>query len=241
MIYHMKLTHKLETVASAVESSPLVRLLDSLAKFSILIALIVWVAEFDDRAEQREIRRREKVYAAWQLMMASEFVTGTSAKRFAVEDLVAAKQNLRNIELFDSNLSGGRFQDGVFPGVQFWDSDISDASFRRADLRGAAFMTTDMHNVDFSGADIRGAAFLGVDLSTAVGIKASDLAQCVVSVDTPLPHGITREEIRPEPFTVASWEFQFKSYENLAGSMSGWFGEIRQFYELPQSEASDEE
>ena len=171
----------MESLAKKIERSPIIRILDSIAKMSIVVVIFTWVLEIDDRAQEREDRRRQKIYTAWQVMSLSEFFDNTAAKKFAVEDLISEKQPIDNVELIDENLSGGDYTNGSFKNVEFWDSNLTNAKLSKANLDYAEFIGTNLSNVDFSDSSIKGSIFANTDLSNAKAKRSFYSSRCGAS------------------------------------------------------------
>lgn len=205
----------MESLAKKIERSPIIRILDSIAKMSIVVVIFTWVLEIDDRAQEREDRRRQKIYTAWQVMSLSEFFDNTAAKKFAVEDLISEKQPIDNVELIDENLSGGDYTNGSFKNVEFWDSNLTNAKLSKANLDYAEFIGTNLSNVDFSDSSIKGSIFANTDLSNAKGLTVNQLSEAFILPDVALPKEINRESILPNISLVEFWEADLSEYTNL--------------------------
>jgi hypothetical protein len=221
----------MESLATKIERSPIVRILDSITKISVVVVIVIWGLEIDDRAQEREDKRRQKIYTAWQVMSLSEFFDNTAAKRFAVEDLISEKQPIDNVELNDENLSGGDYTNGSFKNVEFWDSNLVNAKLNKSTLDHAEFIGTDLRNVDFSGASMKGSIFANTDLSDTKGLTINQLSKALILPNVSLPKGINRELILPNMILVESWEADLSSYTNLWPKIEIGFSKIKSILE----------
>ena len=112
--------------------------------------------------------------------------------------------------MFEANLSGGKFDGANMAGVQLNNANLSNASFVYTNLSGARLEGADARGADFSnawfnwawltGAKLDGANFTnvhmigaqlqGADLSKVIGLSASQLRFACGDADTKLPPGI---------------------------------------------------
>lgn len=203
----------MESIASKIEKSPIVRIVDSITKLSIIVIVAMWLLEIDDRKEQKETERRQKIYTAWQVMSLSEFFDGTAAKKFAIEDLISENQPLDNLELEDEHLQNANFSKGSFVNVTFWDANLNKAKFIEATLHGASFLGAKLNGTDFQGASLDGCLFADTDLSNAINLTEEQIQQCIVLSDVALPKGVTLKNYSPSVELLAKWKKEYEGFE----------------------------
>jgi len=123
--------------------------------FSVLVALIVWVAEARDRTQQRH-------YQAWQVINTAQGKGGSGGRIDALREL-----NDDNVPLTGVDVAEAFLQDVHLDGAE-----LRRANFRAADLRGAHFRRAAMQDVSLESANLRTADLRDADLTGATLIDA---------------------------------------------------------------------
>ncbi len=145
-----------EPIAHLLDEWDLFRILE---KIGLLIAVIVFIVEVNDRTEQR-------IFEAWQVVndgkgsqsgvvrLALERLhkEGFSLSGINVEKTNLLRVELNKVDLINANLSG---------------ADLSDANLSRADLGGAKLISTNLTFAKLSRANLSGANLSGANLSGA--------------------------------------------------------------------------
>ena len=148
--------------------------------FSILVALIFWVAESHERTQQRH-------FQAWQVVNTAQGKGGSGGRLDALEQLNedrvplvgvdASEAFLQNIRLDKAelrratfraaDLRGARFQHGLMEDTNFASANLRGADLRNADLTGATFSDADLTGAKLSRANVNGVVFDKADLHGA--------------------------------------------------------------------------
>jgi hypothetical protein len=133
----------------------ILRVLEHAGSFSILVAVIFWIAEAPERTQQRH-------YQAWQVINTAQGKGGSGGRLDALEQL-----NEDHVPLVGVDVAEAYLQD-----VKLEKAELRRASFRAADLRKAHLKSAKMEDSSFRSANLRGADLRNVDLSGA------DLIDC---------------------------------------------------------------
>lgn len=167
-------------VAYRVGRWSILRVLEHAGSFSILVAVIFWVAEAPERTQQRH-------YQAWQVINTAQGKGGSGGRLDALEQLNedhvplvgvdVAEAYLQDIKLEKAELRRASFRAADLRNAHFKAAKIEDASFRSANLRGAdlrnadlssaEFIDCDMEDVNLAGANLHGVNFAKADLRGA--------------------------------------------------------------------------
>jgi hypothetical protein len=118
--------------------------------FSVLVALVVWIAEAGDRTQQRH-------YQAWQVINTAQGKGGSGGRIEALEQL-----NTDHVPLTGVDVAGAFLQD-----IQLDGAELRRASFGAADLRGARLREASMQDATLESANLRGADLRDADLNGA--------------------------------------------------------------------------
>lgn len=145
---------KFESLAAWLDRSPLVRIVDSLSKLSLIVVMAFYFLEADDRAKDRH-------YKAWQIINASSGQPATGGRREALEDLLIDHVSLEYLQLPGAQLA--RLQ---APAAVLSQANLSAAFLINANLRGAFLDYADLRNVFLGGADLSNAQLHHANLQT---------------------------------------------------------------------------
>jgi hypothetical protein len=119
--------------------------LEFAGRVSIIIAVIVWFWEWEDRMKQSH-------YRAWELINSARGSTGDGGRRDALQDLNDDEVNLSAAPLANAYLSK----------IQ-----LPNASLVGADLRGADLFAANLTEAELFAANLTGAGLSGADLFAA--------------------------------------------------------------------------
>ncbi|HEY0792824.1 MAG TPA: pentapeptide repeat-containing protein [Chthoniobacterales bacterium] len=173
-------------------------LLEYLGTFSLLVAVIVYFADGNNRAKQRH-------YQAWQVINTAQGKGGSGGRVDALEELLADHVSLVGVDLGEAFLQGvqldgaelsrcdlhaadvrrssfrrakldfANMQSANFRGGSFGRADLSNANLQDTDLNGADLRETDWSEADLSKADLRGADLDKVRWQDASGVRQANI------------------------------------------------------------------
>lgn len=146
-----------------------IRFLEYAGKFTILVVVIMWFLEADERQLERENRVKEKHYRAWELIYTSAGKKGEGGRIAALEDLNADGVSLSRTPLVHAYLVG----------VSIPQADLVLADLSAADLTGAVLAGADLTRASLSGAVLAGADLTGANLTHAI-LNGADLSGAVL-------------------------------------------------------------
>jgi len=194
-----------ERLAFQINQCALVRVLESLGKLSLLVAVVVYIWGIPERSRAVENAKKVKHYQAWQMINSAAGLSGDGGRKLALQDLCADEVNLDLINLsnavFDGlQLHGCSMKRGNLDGTDFSSANIRLMNFYRASFRGshslgsryleACFVSVDARNAvfncchftasTFEGADLRGASFINCDAKN-VSFRFADLRGASIS------------------------------------------------------------
>ncbi|AYN67471.1 hypothetical protein D1013_08910 [Euzebyella marina] len=200
--YLAKLKNHLKKYADFVESHPLIRLLDSISKLGIVFAAIFWILEIDDRKEERENLRKQRIYRAWEIITFTELMPSSHARKSALEDLVKSKQKLDGIDLRianldDANLAGASFSRSVLNNISFIDANLQNVNFDYCFLDEVDFSNSNLKDASFKGAVIKNSSFTSVKTINSLNFsKAILLNNTGLKVKSKLVDSVTLKKIK---------------------------------------------
>jgi hypothetical protein len=175
--------------------------LEFAGRASVLIAVILWFWEADDRKKQSH-------YRAWELINSARGSTGDGGRRDALQDLNNDKVNLSAAPLDKAYLAEARLQKATLVGA-----DLAEAYLLRADLVGANLTNADLTRAGLSRAILSGAKLFGAILSganltntdlTGADLTGADLSGAILVATifcrTVMPDGtVNNRDCPPEP------------------------------------------
>jgi uncharacterized protein YjbI with pentapeptide repeats len=221
-----------------IEESLFFKILEILAKLSILVAIVTWIFEIPNRSRERENLRKAKIFRAWELIALSEVQSGSAIKKLPLEELNSEGVDLRNLSLDWSFLEGVQLPGASLDYSTLWHSDLTDANLKgtsmqycdivhtkigSADLSQCDFSYSLLNGLNFSGANVTDATFSmallwNCDLSQAIGLQLSQLTNVVVFRNTVLPSHMDRTQIQ--------WSNdRFAKIKSKRNNMSEWLTE----------------
>jgi hypothetical protein len=137
----------------------LLRLLAYAETFSVLIALIVWVAEAHERKQQKH-------YQAWQVINTAQGKGGSGGRVDALEQL-----NDDHVPLVGVDVADAFLQD-----VDLEKADLGRATFRGADMRNAHLRRAKLEDANLTFANLRKGDLRNVNLTNAT-LADADLTE----------------------------------------------------------------
>jgi hypothetical protein len=155
--------------------------LEFVGRVSVLVAVIVWFWEWEDRTKQSH-------YRAWELINSARGSTGDGGRRDALQDLnednvnlsaaPLAKAYLAGVQLPRTRLSGADLSEAYLVRAHLVGADLSKAhlvgaNLFKANLSGANLNGADLNGADLNGADLSEAYLVGANLIRAKLFKAN--------------------------------------------------------------------
>ena len=156
----------MEWVLYILSRMALFDILDIFSKLSILVGVILFVYEAEDRKEQKHLE-------AWRVIASMRDQPGNSGRINALESLNEDKVALVGIEVQSAYLSTINLKEANLQDANFSGSTLFQANFEQATLYSAVFgcvsqtiferKCTDLYQANFRAADLR-SAYLSGDL-----------------------------------------------------------------------------
>jgi uncharacterized protein YjbI with pentapeptide repeats len=147
-------------------------IMEYLGRLAVLVVVIFWFLESDDRKQAKQDQRKAKQYQAWQVINSAQGQKSSGGRIDALQDLVKdgvslkgidiSNANLPRIELRNANLAKGNFSEAYLAG-----SNLSGANLGEANLFRTNLFITDLSETNLYKANLSGAVLLCVDLSGA--------------------------------------------------------------------------
>ena len=180
---------RLHAFADWLDDWHVTRIFQSFGAFLLVLTLVSFAIDYQDRKDERLARKEARTVAAWQLLTAR--VSGNSGKKQALEflhsqghaligidfsppagvDVGAYLMNLnaKNVYMPDANFSyanlmNSNFSDAALFGANFSNANLKGAEFQRANLmktnfHGALLYSVNFQNADMSFVSLNGAIF----------------------------------------------------------------------------------
>lgn len=160
-------------LAAWLEKFTFIKVLDSLGKLGLLIAIIAFLREIPKWEERTQEEAQRRQFEYWKVVDAAKVAREASpdkdkrftshALRMALENLAKERDSSGNpIRMRNIDLSGVNLEDGInLAGV-----DLSLSKFRYANLSGVDLSRTTLHRATFSRARIFGTNFHCADLGS---------------------------------------------------------------------------
>jgi uncharacterized protein YjbI with pentapeptide repeats len=147
----------LEWFVYRLRSLALFDLLELAGKLTIVVAIIFWFLEADDRAKERH-------YRAWELINSARGSTGDGGRRDALQDLNRDGVSLAGAPLEQAWLPGVELKGATLWFAHLIGANLAFADLQSANLIGANLEGADLWNTNFEGANLRFAILKGADL-----------------------------------------------------------------------------
>jgi uncharacterized protein YjbI with pentapeptide repeats len=170
-------------VAWALDNWALLKILESLGAFSVLIAVIFYFADTGNRIKQKH-------YQAWQVINTAQGKGGSGGRIEALQELNKDKVPLIGVNADAAFLQGVNLRGARLSRCNFQASDMRDSNLDFADmtfcnlhstnLRGGSLQHARLTDVDLAEADLNGSDLEGADLTradlTGADLRSADLA-----------------------------------------------------------------
>jgi hypothetical protein len=197
----------LEWFVYRLRSLALFDLLELTGKLTIVVAIVVWFLEADQRARQAEEAIKARHYRAWELINAARGSTGDGGRRDALQDLnkdhvslagaPLERAYLNEVDLEGANLQGANLQGASLAFANLHRANLQVATLISVNLQGAVLTFANLQGANLGGTNLEGADLFAVDLRGAFLWGARNLTQeqlyAAIGDDrTRLPAGLTR-------------------------------------------------
>jgi uncharacterized protein YjbI with pentapeptide repeats len=139
-----------EWVAFFLQRWALLNVLELLGRLSLLVAAVTYLGNAGER-------RKEKEFAAWQVVQLAQTQHANAGRNAALQDLARDGANMRKLELNGVDLAGLNVEGAL----------LSESEFSQSDLRGANLARTKLHKAVLQGADFQEASLAGAFLGQA--------------------------------------------------------------------------
>jgi uncharacterized protein YjbI with pentapeptide repeats len=155
-------------------------ILGHIGRLTILIAVITYFMEADERRTQAENQQKTKQYQAWQVITLAQGKTGGGGRKNALEDLHKDKIALVGVDvskafLLDLNLENARLYKANFAEALIWQANLVGAKFDKANLAGVDITYTKLAEAKFINSNLTGAQIIFSDL-TRIDLQGVNLA-----------------------------------------------------------------
>jgi hypothetical protein len=171
-----------EQLSNLLERWAFLDILGHVGRLTILIAVIAYFMEADERRMQAENQRKAKHYQAWQVINAAQGKRGSGGRIDALQELVEDRVRLNGVDvsnaylsqieienasLYDANLSGASLYNANLSGAQLLNANLSRANLvaanlQYADLSRSNLSGAELVNANLSGANLEGANLLNI-------------------------------------------------------------------------------
>ncbi|HEY6249968.1 MAG TPA: pentapeptide repeat-containing protein [Candidatus Angelobacter sp.] len=155
MLPLMALEWPFQWLAFVLGNWAFLELLGYLSTFSVLVAVIFYFREADNRLKQKH-------YQAWQVINTAQGKGGSGGRIEALQELDAD-----GVSLVGVNVSGAFLQGAQMPNAHLRRSDFSSADVRNSNFQSADFADANLDSANFRESSLRGASFQGAHLDEA--------------------------------------------------------------------------
>ena len=155
--------------AYALGRMSLLKVLAYAETFSVLVALIFWIAETGQR-------RQQKHFQAWQVINTAQGKGGSGGRLDAMEQLNDDHVALVGVDVSKAYLQGVNLDKAELRRATFEDADLRNAHFRKAGLQDAKLHSANLRDADVRSADLTGADLGDTDMTNA------DLSGAIMSI-----------------------------------------------------------
>ncbi len=149
-----------EWLAHMLSNWVFLEILESLGKFSVLIAVIFYFAGAGDRLKQKH-------YQAWQVVNTAQGKGGSGGRIDALEQLNADHVHLVGVDASGAFLQGIRLPRADLVRANLWRADIRGGHLAAADLSYSDLDFTNLRSSDLSKVNLEGASLADADLFEA--------------------------------------------------------------------------
>jgi uncharacterized protein YjbI with pentapeptide repeats len=157
----------------------LFQVLDYSGRIALLLGIVLFAFEGDERRDAARQQRQQKHYQAWQAIHLARDSPGDAGRKDALEDLnrdgvTLAGLDITGAELPEAKLPGARLHGANLSHARLDRSVLDDAEFTEATLDGADLNNASLRNADLRWASLRNAFLVGADLEGAL-LNGADL------------------------------------------------------------------
>jgi hypothetical protein len=170
----------MEWVVYWIRQWAIVDFLEYAGRFSVVVAVVLYVGGRHDRLKQKH-------YQAWQVVNAAQGKPGTGGRIDALQDLNGDRVSLAGVDLSrGAYLPKIHLEGADLRGAELSDAVLDSADLDAAQLPGAKLQGTDLRwatlrNADLTGADLYLANLLGANLQGAILAAGASLKKCVLA------------------------------------------------------------
>jgi hypothetical protein len=202
-------------VAYALNRWSVLAILDHAGRFSVLIAVIFYFADADNRTKQRH-------YQAWQVINTAQDKGGAGGRIDALQELNAdgvplvgvdvddaflEDMHLPNAELRRSSMHSADLKGADLSGSNLEESNLKSANLRDSRLRSANLNNVNLTDSDLTNADLTGSRVDGLNLDNAdlTGANLSGIAnwQSIDGIQGATIDGLQNPPIGFLPWAIA--------------------------------------
>jgi uncharacterized protein YjbI with pentapeptide repeats len=150
-----------EQIAFSLSRVAFLQILEYAGRFSVVVGVIFYLAETQDRVKQRQ-------YQAWQVVYSATGKAGDGGRRYALQDLVKDNVPLRGINLENAQLSGVALANADMNSVILSKANLKRASLKKATLERATMISVFLRDAEMDEANLSGANLYGAYLQGSV-------------------------------------------------------------------------
>jgi pentapeptide repeat protein len=174
-------------VAYLLSGWAFLEVLEYLGTLSVLLGVISYIAESNDRVKQRH-------YQAWQVINSAQSKGGSGGRIDALEGL-----HKDHVPLIGVDVSGAFLQ-----GIALPDADLTRAHFSDCDVRGGNFQGSKLDYADLGSGNFRGANFSKARLNDCY-LQDADLTGADFSEGSFEGANLSRADLRLTDWRDAKW------------------------------------
>jgi len=146
----------MEWAVYRLRSWAFIDLLELAGRFTILVAVILYLKDCDSRTKQKH-------YQAWQVLKLTQGEIGSGGRIQALEELNKDGVSLAGINVADAYLAN----------INLAGADLTEANLSITNLHGADLTEANLHKANLCGANLQEANLQEVDLSRAYLVKTN--------------------------------------------------------------------
>jgi hypothetical protein len=179
--YPLAVEWALEWFVYRLRSLALFDLLELAGKLTVVVAIVVWFLEADQRAKQADEAIKARHYRAWELINAARGSTWDGGRIDALQDL-----NRDHV-----SLAAAPLEQAYLPGVDLRGANLQGANLESANLQGAYLLHARLRGANLESADFRAANLVYANLLEAKNLTPQQLEEAKGHFRTVLPKGLT--------------------------------------------------
>lgn len=148
-------------LATCMKKSPWIQLLEYLGRFTVVVAVISW-------AVNGEERRIQSHYQAWSIVNGASGHAGDGGRQYALEHLSRDGVSLSGLNLRSAQLEGAQL-----PGAELSKASLESAVLTRANLEEATLFEADLNSARLTSIRARRSILIAARLNSSVLVNAS--------------------------------------------------------------------